>query len=760
MAKNKVYALIIQGLVQGVGFRPFIYRIAKDLGMKGCVENMNNGVRILVAATPDDRDLLISRIRTEHPRVAYIHRISYTSTEMDEDDFDDFTITPSHSESDEVTQVSPDIAVCADCMRDRTTQPHRIGYPFINCTHCGPRFSIIRDLPYDRSQTTMGGFLMCPDCEKEYTNVIDRRFHAQPVACNHCGPTYYATYNEETYIDYETLLKLTSRLLRGGEVIAAKGIGGYHLICDASNERAVARLREIKQRDTKPFAVMFRDLEHLQVYTATEPMEERCLVSWRRPIVLLRQRSRLASGINPGMHTLGCMLSYMPIHYDWFARTGIPALVMTSGNLSDLPIAITPEDAEAQLAGKVAILLHHNRPIHNRVDDSVLQVCGGQPCLIRRSRGYVPEPFFTDTNVEGIMAFGAEKVNTFALGKGETILQSQYIGDLKNWETFRFYTESMERFRHLFRFNLQRLVCDLHPDYLSSQEAERISKSLSLPLLKVQHHHAHAAACMLEHGLNEPVLAIVMDGTGLGDDGKVWGGEFFFCDRAKYRRLSHFEYVPLPGGDKAAEEPWRMVVAYLWHYFKDEPSGIPYPADFVERIGTERIAMLERMMEKGVNTPYTSSAGRLFDAVASLLGICDVSSHQAEAPVLLEQAAMGERNAYAYPVSAEGEEISFYSLFEALLHDKTNEVPVSLISARFHTTLASLFVQKARLLIKRTKATQVVISGGCFQNKLLTESMRRQFIMAGVPVYIPSRIPCNDGGIAVGQLTIASVTPF
>ena len=845
MAKNKVYALIIQGLVQGVGFRPFIYRIAKDLGMKGCVENMNNGVRILVAATPDDRDLLISRIRTEHPRVAYIHRISYTSTEMDEDDFDDFTITPSHSESDEVTQVSPDIAVCADCMRDRTTQPHRIGYPFINCTHCGPRFSIIRDLPYDRSQTTMGGFLMCPDCEKEYTNVIDRRFHAQPVACNHCGPTYYATYNEETYIDYETLLKLTSRLLLGGEVIAAKGIGGYHLICDASNERAVARLREIKQRDTKPFAVMFRDLEHLQVYTATEPMEERCLVSWRRPIVLLRQRSRLASGINPGMHTLGCMLSYMPIHYDWFARTGIPALVMTSGNLSDLPIAITPEDAEAQLAGKVAVLLHHNRPIHNRVDDSVLQVCGGQPCLIRRSRGYVPEPFFTDTNVEGIMAFGAEKVNTFALGKGETILQSQYIGDLKNWETFRFYTESMERFRHLFRFNLQRLVCDLHPDYLSSQEAERISKSLSLPLLKVQHHHAHAAACMLEHGLNEPVLAIVMDGTGLGDDGKVWGGEFFFCDRAKYRRLSHFEYVPLPGGDKAAEEPWRMVVAYLWHYFKDEPSGIPYPADFVERIGTERIAMLERMMEKGVgddgkvwggefffcdrakyrrlshfeyvplpggdkaaeepwrmvvaylwhyfkdepsgipypadfverigteriamlermmekgvNTPYTSSAGRLFDAVASLLGICDVSSHQAEAPVLLEQAAMGERNAYAYPVSAEGEEISFYSLFEALLHDKTNEVPVSLISARFHTTLASLFVQKARLLIKRTKATQVVISGGCFQNKLLTESMRRQFIMAGVPVYIPSRIPCNDGGIAVGQLTIASVTPF
>ena len=755
-----ISVLTIQGLVQSVGFRPFIYRIASEMNICGEVDNRNNGVCIRTALTPVQRELFIERIRREHPKVASIHRITVSERIEVRNPYMGFRITPSRSESDEVTQVAPDIAVCPECLRDRKTQAQRLQYPFVNCAHCGPRFSIIRDLPYDRSRTTMSAFSMCPSCRKEYITVSDRRFHAEPVACNHCGPSYYALYNKVKVTDYSELLNLSSRLLREGEVIAAKGIGGYHLICDARNEKAVSRLREVKQRDGKPFAVLFRDIENIRRYVSLNEAEEESLLSWRRPIVLLKQLRALAPSVNPGMETLGCMLPYMPIHSDWFEQLDTPALVMTSGNISECPIAITPEEAEKQLAGKVPLLLHHNREIHNRVDDSVLQVCGGQPCLIRRSRGYVPEPFFTDTNVEGIMAFGAEKVNTFALGKGETILQSQYIGDLKNWETFRFYTESMERFRHLFRFNLQRLVCDLHPDYLSSQEAERISKSLSLPLLKVQHHHAHAAACMLEHGLNEPVLAIVMDGTGLGDDGKVWGGEFFFCDRAKYRRLSHFEYVPLPGGDKAAEEPWRMVVAYLWHYFKDEPSGIPYPADFVERIGTERIAMLERMMEKGVNTPYTSSAGRLFDAVASLLGICDVSSHQAEAPVLLEQAAMGERNAYAYPVSAEGEEISFYSLFEALLHDKTNEVPVSLISARFHTTLASLFVQKARLLIKRTKATQVVISGGCFQNKLLTESMRRQFIMAGVPVYIPSRIPCNDGGIAVGQLTIASVTPF
>lgn len=758
MTEKKVYALVIRGLVQGVGFRPFVYRLAKDLGLRGYVGNVNDGVRIMISATPEERDLLLRRIRGEHPAVASIHRILFSEVEIDGGSFDDFTIMSSQSESGEVTQVSPDLSVCRDCMRDRETQPHRIGYPFVNCTHCGPRFSIIRDLPYDRSQTTMSGFTMCPDCEREYNSVTDRRFHAQPVACNHCGPRYYTSYNGEPYDDYETILKLTTRLILEGEVIAAKGIGGYHLLCDASNEKAVTRLREIKNRDSKPFAVMFRGLEHVQAYAFTEPEEERCLVSWRRPIVLLRQRNHLASTVNPSMNTLGCMLPYMPIHYDWFARTGLAALVMTSGNLSDLPIAITPEDAEAQLSGKVPLILHHDRTIYNRVDDSVLQVCGEQPCVIRRSRGYVPEPFFADVPVEGILAFGAEKANTFALGKEDTILQSQYIGDLKNWETFRFYTESLERFRRLFRFEPRRLVCDLHPDYLSSREAERISQTLSLPLLKVQHHHAHAAACMLEYGLKERVIAIVMDGTGLGDDGKVWGGEFFLCDRAGYTRLSHFEYVPLPGGDKAAKEPWRMAVAYLWHHFKGESSGIPYPADFVERIGKERIARLERMMEKGVNTPQTSSAGRLFDAVSSLLGICDVCTHQAEAAILLEQSAMGERNAYAYPVSADGEEISFYPLFEALVHDRINRVPVSLMAARFHTTLANLFVQKARILIRRTKATQVVISGGCFQNKLLVESMRRQFIMAGIPLYIPSRIPCNDGGVAVGQMTVASVT--
>lgn len=747
-----ISVLTIQGLVQGVGFRPFIYRIASEMGICGEVDNRNNGVCIRAVLTASQREQLIGRIRREHPVVASTHCISVTEVVMAENPYTDFRITPSRSDSDEVTQVAPDIAVCPECLRDRKAQPHRLQYPFINCTHCGPRFSIIRDLPYDRRQTTMSAFPMCSECRKEYTTVSDRRFHAEPVACNHCGPSYYTLYNRETLTDYPELLALSSRLLGEGEVIAAKGIGGYHLVCDATNEQAVARLREIKQRDGKPFAVMFRNPEQVRQFAWLNEVEEECLLSWRRPIVLLKQRRPLAASVNPGMQTLGCMLPYMPIHEDWFERLDTPVLVMTSGNLSDCPIAITPGEAERQLAGKVPLLLHHNRDIHNRVDDSVLQVCGGQPCLMRRSRGYVPEPFFADRPVEGILAFGAEKVNTFALGKGETILQSQYIGDLKNWETYRFYTESLERFRHLFRFRPSRLVCDLHPDYLSSREAERLSSDLHLPLLHVQHHHAHAAACMLEYGLDEPVIALVLDGTGLGDDGKAWGGEIFLCDRRSYKRLSHLEYVPLPGGDKASMEPWRMAVACLWHYFGEE---LPFPSGFVQRIGEAKIQMLLKMMEKGINTPYTSSAGRLFDAVASLLGVCDVSTHQAEAPVKLEQLASDEHQS-RYSVLIEEEVISMRPVLKGILEDLNAGVPVGDLSSRFHNTLSWLLLEKAKLYRLQTGVEKVVISGGCFQNKRLTEQLQRMFAKEDIPLYVPGRIPCNDGGIAVGQLAIAA----
>ncbi|MDU1906190.1 MAG: carbamoyltransferase HypF [Dysgonomonas sp.] len=740
--------LIIRGLVQGVGFRPFIYHLAKEMGVKGTVSNCSNGVIIRADIESNLKEIFINRIKTELPTGAFIHSIDDIELLGDES-YDDFSIIDSVEGSEKITQVAPDMVVCSDCLKDRYVQPHRKGYPFINCTHCGPRFTIIKDLPYDRVRTTMKDFEMCEECRKEYTNISDRRFHAQPIACNDCGPTYYTTYYGAEYRDYAEILDLTSSLINAGKVIAAKGVGGYHLICDATNEKAVSRLREIKQRDTKPFAVMFCDMDSLKGYTQINETEAECLFSYRRPIVLLRQIKSLAKGVNEGMKTLGCMLPYMPIHDDWFEKVNTSALVMTSGNISDLPIAITPEEAESQLKGKVDLILHHNRDIYNRADDSVLQVCGGQPCLIRRSRGYVPEPFFTDTNVEGILAFGAEKVNTFSLGKEDTIIQSQYIGDLKNWETYDFYQESLERFRHLFRFTPSQLVCDLHPDYLSTREAENMKSRLNLPLLKVQHHHAHAVACMLEYSINEPVIAVVWDGTGSGDDGKAWGGEFFLCDRKEYTRTSHFNYIPMPGGDKASLEPWRMAVAYLHHY------KIEIPYSFIKRVGKSKVDMVRMIIDKGINTPYTSAVGRLFDALASIVGLCDTATRQAEAPVLLEQCAEDDYSV-RYDIDAQSFVISVEQMLRSILEDMEKGMSVEKISAKIHNSLAYLILDKVKILSSQSGINKVVISGGCFQNKRLVEHLQRLFQDENISLYIPSRIPCNDGGISVGQAAIAA----
>jgi hydrogenase maturation protein HypF len=526
------------------------------------------------------------------------------------------------------------------------------------------------------------------------------------------------------------------------------------LVCDAASESAVNQLRKIKIRDTKPFALMFKDIESMSSYVFMNKVEEENLKSWRRPIVLLKQCQTenqlfIASGVNPGMRTLGCMLPYMPIHYDWFRQIQSPALVMTSGNLNDQPIIVTPEEAEQQLGNHVDLVLHHNRPIHNRVDDSVLQVCGNIACLIRRSRGYAPEPFFADILTEGILAFGAEKTNTFALGKGDTIIQSQHIGDLKNEETFSFYTESMERFRHLFRFTPKWLVCDLHPDYLSSIHAETMASEKQIPLIKVQHHHAHAVACMLEHHLNQPVIAVVWDGTGLGDDGAAWGGEFFLCDRKSYTRLAHPEYVPMPGGDKAALETWRMALAYLHHY------QLPIPENFQNRIGKVKIEKVIDLMNKNINSPNTSSIGRLFDGFASLIGICDTASRQAEAAVLLEHCA-DESCLLSYPIEESGRLISFRSLFKSALKDLEENISAPIMAAKFHNTLANLIVEKVKQLSAETGVKQAVVSGGCFQNKRLTEQIQQLFSDSGITLYLPARIPCNDGGVAVGQLAVAA----
>ena len=570
----------------------------------------------------------------------------------------------------------------------------------------------------------------------------------------HSGqPRYFATYKKKSRTNYEELLQLSAKLLLKGEVIAYRGLGGYQLACDATQEAAVAKLRAIKQRAGKPFAVMFKDLDHLQAYAETDAMEAQCLSSPQRPIVLLRQLAPLAASINPGMHSLGCLLPYLPLHEDWFSRTGLPALVMTGGNEWDLPILTEPNEAEDCFGGQVALILHHDQPIHNRIGNSIIQVCEGHPCFQRRSRGYAGQPFKADANVEGILAFGAEKCGSFAVGAGNTVMQSQYMGNLSLRETQLFYQETQAHLlaHHLCEPSL--VVCDNDRSLFASQEAERFAKEKGLPIVGVQHHHAHAVSCMIEHALQKQTIAIVMDDAGLGDDGTEWGGEFLLCDRLQAQRLAHFEAIPLPEG--GASEPWRMTIAYLWHYFHEEMDAIPYPTDFIHRIGWERIKRVEQELERGT-AQQTASAERLLDAIASLLGICDRSTYYREACILLEQAALHERNAYAYPLLAEGNVLSFHHLFEALLHDMTNNVPVSLQAARVHTTLATQLVQKARRLVRRTKTKQVVLSGTCFQDKLLTTTVCQAFQAAGISFYLPQRIPGNDSGIAVGQLAIAA----
>lgn len=748
------YRLLVTGLVQGIGFRPFIFKLANRYGLFGQVENRNDGVVININADPDSILSFRDDILQHAPEAAFIEHIQVT--EVESRTFSAFEIIHSKDISDRVTQISPDIAVCQECLEDMNRQPHRINYPLINCTHCGPRFSIITDLPYDRSNTTMAPFEMCPQCKGEYTNVFDRRFHAQPVACNRCGPSYRLETQQVITEDLSEIITAVQTLISAGALLAMKGTGGFHLVCDAFHGEAVRRLRKMKKRDGKPFAIMFRDLKEARAYVEMGDVEEENLTSWRRPIVLLKKKKEITPGIADGLSTLGIMLPYMPFHHLLFTSLDTPALVLTSGNFSEEPILISNETARQDFSEYVDGVVTYNREIFNRVDDSVVAVIGDIPMVLRRARGYAPAPVPSGVEVEGILGTGAELTGSFCMGKGYHAIMSQYTGDLKNLETYDFYKEIYERYCKLFRFEPNLVVSDLHPDYLSSRFARYLAEENGVRHISVQHHHAHITSGMFSAGLEEEVIGFSFDGTGLGTDGHFWGAEVLKADFSGFDRLFQFEYMPLPGGDRAVMEPWRMAVSYLYPCFGQDITDLQLPLNDMK--DATEIGKIISLIDKGINVPLASSAGRLFDAVAAILGLNYLSTYQAQSPMMLESAISNSDNLVkgVYSYTFKGNQVSFQPMIFQIVDDMHKGISKGAISAKFHHTLVDLVCQLALEVRESTGLDRVVLAGGTFQNRYLTKKIRDKLDNKGFEVYLPDMIPVNDQGIAVGQLAIGA----
>ncbi len=743
---NRTARLVrVKGLVQGIGFRPFVFKLAQQNGLRGWIKNLNDGVEIKVEGERVHINNFLAVLKTNPLPIADIEDIEITKT--DYEGLQDFKITESKSRSDAITRVSPDLAVCDDCLADMKNQHRRKDYPFTNCTYCGPRFTIVTDLPYDRERTTMRVFEMCPDCASEYHDVYDRRFHAQPISCRNCGPVYHWAGKKPEAI--ENIIQRAAEMIDDGKIVAIKGLGGYFIACNALDKKAVETLRKRKRRYGKPFAVMFSTLTALRQYCELSEQEVRSLSSQRRPIVLLREKNPLAPSVSNGFPSIGAMLPYMPFHYLLFEKLQTPVIVLTSGNLSEEPIAIDDEEAVKKLGSICDAILAYNRVVFNRVDDSVAMVVNENERLIRRSRGYVPAPVRLPFCTDGIFAAGGELVNCFAVGKGKEAILSQHIGDLKNMETYEFYRESVQRFGKLFRFKPEIMACDMHPDYLST----RFAWESGLPVVEVQHHHAHVASCMAEHGLDEKVIGVSFDGTGYGDDGNIWGGEFFVCDLNEYVRVKHFEYVPVPGGDKAVEEPWRMGFSYLYRSMGEKIWDLDIP--MMSYRPRRDLEVLAATVKKGINAPLSSSAGRLFDAVSAITGIIYRAGFHAEAPMRLE-AAIGEIHDEHYAWTTDEDIISFAPAIEELSMDVANKRTTSFISVKFHNTVLNVIINVVRQLYKQYGLKKVVLSGGTFQNKFILSNAERLLQEEGFEVFAHRRMPSNDGGIALGQISVAS----
>lgn len=728
----------VEGVVQGVGFRPFVYGLAGRTGVSGRVGNDTHGVFVEIEGTHAQVEAFLTGLTEEAPPLATIERV--TTTAAAPAGFGDFSIASSDTGGERNTLISPDTTTCDDCLHELFDPGNRRhGYPFINCTNCGPRFTIVRDVPYDRPLTTMADFAMCPPCAAEYHDPTDRRFHAQPTCCPDCGPRLHLIGGSGDPIT------ATASLLRAGKVVAIKGIGGYHLAVLADHEPAVAALRQRKHREDKPFAVMVSDVDEASLLCVLDPVAVTLLTSRRRPIVLLERRGSVAPSVAPGNRQLGVMLPYSPLHHLLLKAVGAP-IVLTSGNISDEPIVYRDDDAEERLGDIADAILTHDRPIHVRTDDSVVRPFGGREVVLRRSRGYVPEPIPIRWPVRRpVLACGAELKNTFCLAKDRHAFVSHHIGDLENYETLQSFVEGIDHFRGLFDIDPEVVAHDLHPEYLSTKHATSLA---GVELVGVQHHHAHIASCLADNGEPGPVIGVAFDGLGYGQDDTIWGGEFLLADLAGFERLAHLAPVPMPGGTAAIRQPWRMAAAYL-----DAAYGDDLPADLdVVRRNESRWQPVLAVARSGVNSPLTSSAGRLFDAVSALLGVRDAVNYEGQAAIELEQLAdLGERGAYPSGVGIG------VDLVRAVVSDLRMGIAPPVIAARFHNGVVDAIVRTCVGLRDRTGVATVALSGGVFQNLLLLSGCVNRLGDSGFRVLTHSRVPTNDGGVSLGQAVVAAV---
>ena len=755
----------VHGTVQGVGFRPYVYRLAGELGLGGFVFNDAHGVVAEVEGTDVAVDAFLSRLGPEAPPLAVVEEVRCEARPVSGEA--GFAIRESPRGEVPDAPVTPDTAVCADCLRElRDPADRRFRYPFINCTNCGPRFTIVRGVPYDRPLTTMAGFAMCPACRAEYADPVDRRFHAQPNACPVCGPRTSLLSREGEVVAHGSgaadAVAAAAAALRDGAILAVKGIGGYHLACRADHEAAVAALRSRKHRDDKPFALMAADEARAARLVSLGDAERAMLTAPARPIVLAPRvaDAPVAAAVAPGAPELGVMLPYSPLHHLLLADARVP-LVMTSGNVSDEPIAYRDDDARARLAAIADLLLVHDRPIETRTDDSVVRVAmvagTRRPAFLRRSRGYVPAALALPDggSPRPLLACGAELKSTFCVAKGQRAWVSHHIGDLENYETLCSFTDGIDHFERLLAVAPEVVAHDLHPEYLSTKYAlERDG----LEPIGVQHHHAHLAACLAEHGETAPAVGAIFDGTGYGSDGTVWGGEFLFGDSRTFARVGTLVAVPLPGGAAAIRQPWRMACAWLWAARGEAPE---LPVSLAGAVSERAWAQVGQLVQNGMASPPTTSMGRLCDAVGALCGIRAQVTYEGQAAIELEAACdPGERGAYEMPVSEIGgmAVIDPRPAISAVAADVTAGVAVGAIAARFHTGVARATVDVCVTLAGAHRCDRVVLSGGVFQNRRLLESVSAELHAAGLRVLVAQRLPVNDGGIAYGQAAVAAAT--